>query len=195
MKKILFILFFWLLTAFALTAQTSIDSLVFKKINQYRSSLNLSELRWNDTIYNGAKHHTDYEYFSNKKKIDEAIKNKRGVTVVKTGHDEDVSFREIEKESFETRARKYHFNEECVTMFSGNKDINDEIVSDWIVQSWKDSPLHNKILTNPKCKQGAVSSKTVMIYKVPEKEKQYYLKNGFDKKNIVYFSSTFNCNY
>lgn len=168
MSKIIIILFLWFITVFSLTAQTALDSLVFKKINQYRASLKLSELSWNDTIYLGAKHHTDYMYSYNRKND--------FLGKIMTGHDEDVSLTDIEKETFEIRADKYNFNEGCVTMFYGNMAMKDEVLANWIVRSWQYSPLHNKILTNPKSRSGSVSCKTLLTSDVSEEDKQDNLK-------------------
>jgi uncharacterized protein YkwD len=184
MNKI-FILLIWITNVSTLSAQTSLDSLVFKKINQYRTSLRLTELNWSDTIYNGAKHHTDYLYSYNRKNN---FSDK-----IMTGHDEDVSLSDIEKESFETRAYKYHFDEECVTMFFGNIAMKDEVLANWIVKSWQGSSPHNKILTDPQSKSGAVSCRTLLISDVSEEDKRDNLKYGRDDKGIIYLSSTFNC--
>lgn len=170
------------MTFAAVSAQSSLDSLVFKKINQYRLTLRLSELQWSDTIYNGSKHHTDYLYTYNNNDFSGKIM---------TGHDEDVCFADIEKETFETQHFKYHFNEECVTIFFGKMAMKEEVLANWIVRRWEYSPLHNKILTDPKSKSG-VSCKTLLISDVSEEDKQDNLKYGRDDKGIIYISSAFN---
>jgi hypothetical protein len=189
MKNLLLVLLFSFMTALALKAQTSLDSLVFKKINQYRASLYLTKLQWNDTIYLGAKHHTDYVYLNNSSQLDNLVNGNS--SELKSGHEEDNYLHGIESESFETRARKYHFDEECVTIFAGNMSLRDEVTAGWIVQSWIRSGLHNRILTDPKSTKGAVSCMTEVISDISKEDKENNLKYGKEDKPVIYVSSTF----
>lgn len=167
---------------------------VFEKINEYRASNNLTILSWDKGIYEGAKHHTDYEYLLNKEEIESASNQKDIMVKARSGHDETYVVPGIPGENFELRSNKYNFIGECVIMYSGHIEYSEEVIADWIVKAWKDSPSHNEILIDPRYSYGAIASKAFVMVKIPLYEKNAYNYYGLEyPKDIIYFSSTFNC--
>jgi len=57
MKKHKYYIF---IISFNLNAQTSLDSLMFNKINNYRESKGLFNIIWSDSVYKMSNHHSKY---------------------------------------------------------------------------------------------------------------------------------------
>lgn len=106
--------------------------MVFEKINQYRLSLHLSKLEWSGEIYLSAEHHTKY-----------MVKN----DIVT--HDEIGNTPKLRDRLTKYGGVSNYVSEICLgRLVHDDNDI--ETLSNGIVKQWRDSPPHNKLMTNPK---------------------------------------------
>ena len=136
-----------LITTFV-SAQTKLDSLVFVKVNEYRASKGLNKVEFDIVSYKAADNQASYLF-----KYDSVV-----------GHNQNNI-------GFETTSKRYIY-------FSGNErasiaevcnavDTNLKVDNDMyldnlaklIVDAWKNSFEHNKILIDPKYKFAGVSTK------------------------------------
>jgi uncharacterized protein YkwD len=146
MKKIISILFIFLsITVFA---QTKLDSIVLVKVNDYRSSLGLSKVQFDTVCFLAADNQSNYLF-----KVDSIV-----------GHNQ-------KNIGFETPGKRYIYfggnehasiGEVCNSIPINLKD-DDTMklvkLANSIVDAWKKSPDHNKILTTDKYKFASVSTK------------------------------------
>jgi uncharacterized protein YkwD len=122
-------------------SQTPLDYKVFEKINEYRVENGVRELKWDDKTYMAAKHHTDY-----------MVKNKI------LSHREDN-----ETPSFITRLLLYLQHDfttggENVLRVSVNDTENSiDIIATIIVNAWKTSKGHNRMMLSKVNTTGSVS--------------------------------------
>ena len=118
----------FLVFTFSLFSQTRLDSLVLKEINDYRVSLKLNPLTFSKDCFQISETHT--------------------------------------KKLIQTKNSIYHSDNfigaEVVTRVSSRLDFNEKdievIIPKEIVNSWKKSPEHNRIITSPKYKFGGSSA-------------------------------------
>lgn len=146
MKNLLITL---LLTVVSLTtySQSKLDYLVLKRVNQYRTELGLNTLKFNDTLFLIAEHHTDY--------------------IVKVG--ERTHTEKSDTPNPYDRFCKYGLRRGFTELgeiiafatYVENKSLND--VAEYIFQQWKGSPGHHKIMTTPKFVKVGVSTKLGVI--------------------------------
>lgn len=121
-------------------SQTELDYLVLEKVNNYRVSLGLDELEFCDKSFLAAKHHT--EYMVSKKEL---------------GHGEENSTPRPRH-----RLSKYGQNsclkvgETCSAIPFGGQSI--DAVAEKVVNNWKKSPKHNRIITDPELNYAASCS-------------------------------------
>jgi uncharacterized protein YkwD len=130
------------------SAQTKLDSLVLVKVNEYRTSLGLNKVQFDTVSYKASENQASYLF-----KNDNVV-----------GHDQDNI-------GFETPGKRYIY-------FGGNKNasiaevcnavdtnlrVNNDMYLDnlakLIVDAWKNSFEHNKILVDTKYKFAGVSTK------------------------------------
>jgi uncharacterized protein YkwD len=127
------------------SAQTKLDSLVLVKVNEYRVSKGLNKVQFDTVSYKAAENQASYLY-----KYDSVV-----------GHDQNNI-------GLETPGKRYIY-------FGGNKnastaevcnDVNtnlkvdsDDNLAKLIVDAWKNSFEHNKILIDAKYKFAGVSAK------------------------------------
>ena len=102
-------------------------TIIFEKLNAYRKSLNLAELKWNEAVYTLTLNHT--YYMVDKKKI---------------SHDD-----------FSERLKGYGASNENVAMFGGST-VTDESGADKFFNMWKNSDGHDKNMKSTAVNQGAV---------------------------------------
>jgi uncharacterized protein YkwD len=123
-------------------SQTELDKLVFEKINTYRLSKGLSPLKWDDKTFNASKHHTEYQ-----------VKNKI------VGHNEKNNTPSPKSRLDYYGVDYFYTGENCAKVIIGitEKYSNDEYLSSEIVDGWKNSPYHNKIMLGENYKFGGVS--------------------------------------
>jgi uncharacterized protein YkwD len=119
------------LFSLSLLAQTSIDSLVLIKVNQYRNSKGLESVIFSDVNFKSASHHTNY-----------MVKN----SVIT--HSEDTLVDPSDRLKF-YGCTFTNFGENILltnkNFKSNDPEMNDKIATE-IVNIWKKSPGHNKIL-------------------------------------------------
>ena len=122
-------------------AQTDLESLLFKKINDYRVEKGLNRLKWDEGTYKSTQIHTKY-----------MVKNK---TLCHTENSETPDFTDRIRLFSD---KKWSYGIENVNMVSTNHTDNsiDEI-SDEILLSWKNSKPHNKAMLGLGLTEGAVS--------------------------------------
>jgi hypothetical protein len=141
MKKIISILFLFL--SVGVFAQSKLDSLVLVKVNEYRTSKGLNKVQFDTVCYKAAKCQATYLA---KKQI--------------VGHNQDIK----EFETLTKRLKAFNKNnflkagEVCnfVPMNLNSKDtLGYDKLANKIVEAWKNSPLHNKVLIDNELKYAA----------------------------------------
>jgi uncharacterized protein YkwD len=148
MKKIIIL---FLLAIQFVSAQTKIDTLVFNKVNEYRSSMNLNPLKWDTTSFKASNIHTKY-----------LVKTGR------VGHSED-SLKEP-KDRMKVFDKKGKWTTICEVALSTKPrnikdtdiDINEKLATD-VVNGWKSSKDHNEILLDKNCSFSGVSCLLIII--------------------------------
>jgi len=125
-----------------------IDTLLFNRINKYRSENNLRKITWDSIASKESKHHNIY------------LKNrcvKKCVIVI--GHGEDSSL-------FEHPSNRYvyyggkdeNWSGEIIAYYFTNTKDDGKVLYDKIayelLDEWKKSPAHNKIILTPDQKAG-----------------------------------------
>lgn len=200
MKKLLTILF----VLFSLTSysQTSLDTLIFKKVNEYRKSKGLSELKWgNENLQNGAEHHSNYLYsinLSTVKHVKQLNMSPEDQSIfldenLVRGHDEEKISSTVPSQPVKQRFEIYGFTRENVTTIFGYMNAGNESFAENIVDSWKQSVTHNATMLHPNLKYAAISTK-VFITDV-KSSTMVTIENGkktfhTDTFNNVYIVST-----
>lgn len=124
-------------------SQTKLDILVFEKINQYRKSLGVEEVKWDSICFNASKHHTSYLY-------------RKNISIwPKTfcGHSEDTLKAHPDRYKFYSNNKRFlHLGEVALTI-SKNYKVNDvdflDKMATHILEGWKSSPEHNRLILNP----------------------------------------------
>jgi len=127
------------------SAQTKLDSLVLVKVNEYRASKGLNKVEFDIVSYKSAENQASYLF-----KNDSVI-----------GHDQNNI-------GFETPGKRYIYfggnknastAEVCNTVNTNLKVDSDNNLAKLIVDAWKNSFEHNKILVDAKYKFAGVSTK------------------------------------
>ena len=171
--------------------QTKLDSVLFNKVNEYRHSMGLVELTWDTCGYHSVDHHTLYLIQNNYnspsvylKAVKEAGKGTSTVII--------PGFHDPHGEPNDTFARpttryKYYGGKVSVgEVISGtNTNIRDvdtllmyDKIATGILNSWKNSPPHNKILLDKEAHQGACSVGTVIMSQM-KGWKTYFMTSTF----------------
>jgi len=132
------------------TAQTKLDTLVFNKVNEYRVSKGVPELKWDTNSFKAANLHTKYLF----------RKNFALWPVTFSGHSEDTlkspsdRFESISKERW-TKVG------EAALAISKNYKVGDTLMynkmATEIVTAWKLSEKHNEIILSREYVFGGVS--------------------------------------
>jgi uncharacterized protein YkwD len=154
-------------------AQTKLDTIVFKKVNEYRKSIGVSPVEWNVICYKASEHHSKHLI----------RKNLSVFPSLFCGHSEDTLKNPSDRlDKYYNKKTDGGLGEVCQS-FGHNirhKDSTSyyEILAEKIVTNWKNSKDHNKILIDPKYKTFGVSS-------------LYFTKpNGFKNSSHYIFVST-----
>ena len=149
MKKIISILFLFL--SVSVFAQTKLDSLVLVKVNEYRISKGLNKVQFDTVSFLAADNQASYLF-----KNDSIV-----------GHGQNSI-------GFETPGKRYIYfggnknastAEVCNNVNTNLKINNDTYLNNLaklIVDAWKSSFEHNKILINSKYKFAGVSTKSTI---------------------------------
>jgi len=124
-------------------SQTELDKLVFEKVNQYRVSKGVKKLVWCDKAFNASKQHSIY------------LKNNEEIS-----HNENS-----DTPTVISRLKKHNINyiisygENCAQIIPETDEeyFSNDILSTLIVNSWKKSPPHNKIMLNPNFTDAGIS--------------------------------------
>jgi len=159
-------------------AQTKLDTILFNKINEYRVSKGLKELKWDSCGYRAVDHHTLYlvshsynspsRYIKMIEQLKKEIGNGTGtrVMVVQSTNSPHVEDSVIFCHFYD-RYKYYGGRNEirggeviagtnrCIK--DGDSLIYEKLATD-ILESWKHSPGHNSILLTPKGLYGAGST-------------------------------------
>jgi uncharacterized protein YkwD len=147
MKSILVILISLFL--FEAKAQTKLDSLVFKKINEYRVSNHVSPLIWDESLWSAANNHSTYLVELNKLDKD---------TFTITHFQNNDSFKTPDKRASFFLKREIHVSE-CTNMcgFGFGKYATLEYAANAVLDTWKKSKKHNAALLSKKITKGTIS--------------------------------------
>lgn len=145
MKNIIVIhfLFFYIFSY----SQTSLDYLLFKKVNKYRTENNLKKWKWSNRAFKPAIHHSKYQASNGY-----------------MGHDEQSNTpRPTSRLDLYNIDWKYS-GENCAVICATNR--TDEYISSHILELWIKSPAHNDLLLNPHDGRfGAISCRYSRHYK------------------------------
>lgn len=146
MKKIISILFLFL--SVSVFAQTKLDSLVLVKVNEYRVSKGLNKVEFDTVSYKAAENQASYLY-----KHDSVV-----------GHEQNnIGFETPGKRYIYFGGNKNASTAEVCNNVNTNLKVDNYIYLDnlakLIVDAWKNSFEHNKILVDPKYKFAGVSTK------------------------------------
>jgi len=141
MKNILTLITF-ILFNFGLFAQTSLDSLLFKKINDYRNSKGLHSWVWSQNVWNASKGHNQYLM-----KLGDCSHFQEGSDSTYSGGDRLLLENVLWGITRENCAVTGRYNEET------NEEQAEKILLQWIK-----SPTHHETLLCTRTKYGAVST-------------------------------------
>lgn len=192
MKLILLFLFLSLSTF----SQTKLDTLLFNKVNEYRVSKNLKELKWDTSAYKATKHHTLYlaeNKFNSPKFFLELTKKDRYSTSsiiiksLKYPHREDSIIFNLPSDRYKYYGGNYNYIGEIIAGMNKSIKSDDSLkfekLSIEILNGWKNSPEHNKILLIPNITKGGCSTIIEII------------EQGIKNYKIYFTTSTFLVNY
>lgn len=150
MKTIIYIILF--IINLNLSAQTKLDSMLFNKINEYRVSNGVNEIAWDTNIFKAANHHSTYLKLLNYDSLKTTITHTENVDV--DGFDELLEF----FDRFDKYTDKRNiFIAENITGTLRKKTFEVEKIVDIIINNWKNSIEHNKIMLSKDAKYGACS--------------------------------------
>jgi len=150
MKRILSIILFMI--SFGLNAQTTLDSALFDKINEYRVSNGVSEIAWDTNIFKAANHHSTYLKLLNYDSLRTFIT-----------HSEAIRLDDFEELMYFTDRFKKYVPSKCILISENitgtlkHRNFPEEKLVDIIFNNWKKSKKHNGIMLSPKLKKGACS--------------------------------------
>lgn len=153
MKKSLFIPL--ILLTLVVAAQTRLDSLIFHKINGYRTENCLDTLMWSTPVYLVAKNQAMYISLSGSVSHDQTADTLPGFRP-------EPDFAE-RFERYGICKSPYHVfgeNLTAVTDTSLSQNESIECIAAAAFESWKNSPEHNELLLYPLIHYGAVSTLT-----------------------------------
>jgi hypothetical protein len=192
MKKFILITVLILISSIWGIGQTKLDSVLFNKVNEYRHSMGLCELVWDTCGYKAVDHHTLYlicNNFNSPSVYLKAVKES-GLgtsTIIIPG------FHDPHGEPNDTFARpinryKYYCGKgngsvgEVISgtnnnIKDGDSTVYDKIVTK-IIECWKDSPVHNKILLDKDARHGACSVGMVIMTQM-KGWKTYFITSTF----------------
>lgn len=191
MRKIIIILL--LLINICGITQTRLDTLIFNKINEYRLSKCLKELKWDIVAYKSSEHHTKYlvdkDFYSGKKFFEAAKYLPTGTDTIFLKQNVTYPHREDDVR-FSTFGKRYeYYGGKCVyggEVIGGNMAcckeddlLKDDKLAKEVINGWKNSPAHNKILTDPVYTKGCGSTSIESI------------DQGFGGRKCYFIISTF----
>ena len=154
MKKLITLL----LTLLTLVSFSQERQFELEKVNEFRISVGLLAVKWNDKVYDAAYHHA---YYLTDREIS-------------LSHNEDydkVNFTELMK----TQDRiKYYYNESSwgienlvtINFIWYNGDI--EKIAEWVVKAWIDSPQHKRGMLFDSEGHGTLTLGAVSVLKVTD---------------------------
>ena len=146
MKNLIIIITLFI-TSFV-SAQTKLDSLVFVKVNEYRTSLGLNKVEFDTVSYLAADNQASYLF-----KYDSIVGHSQNNIGFETPNKRYIYFGGNERASIA---------EVCNAVDTNLKVDNDmylDNLAKLIVDAWKNSFEHNKILIDSKYKFAGVSTK------------------------------------
>jgi uncharacterized protein YkwD len=132
------------------SAQTKLDSLVFVKVNEYRISLGLNKVEFDNICYKSAENQASYLFKNDS-----------------IGHSQNnIGFETPNKRYIYFGGNEHASTAEVCNSVNMNLKVNDSVYLDklatLIVDAWKSSFEHNKILINSKYKFAGVSTKSTI---------------------------------
>ena len=141
MKKITLLAIF-LSSSIGLFSQTSLDSLLFEKINKYRNAHGLKSWEWDQNVWEASNSHNKYLM-----DLGRLTHYQEGSDSTYTGGDRLIQQGVTWYLTRENCAMRYRYDNET-----------DEEQSEKILLQWINSPGHNETLLCSKSKYGAVST-------------------------------------
>jgi uncharacterized protein YkwD len=146
MKNIL-IAIFTIISLFSFS-QTTLDQKVFDKVNEYRLSIGLNVLVWDTTCYKSSDIQSTY------------LKSK-----VNLASHSNPLYPNVSDRYGASGGSGYLTIGEVVALYNNNYKVSDSLAEEKlatnIVNGWKCSPDHNKIITSPKFKFAGTSTQLI----------------------------------
>ena len=170
MKKLFTIIFIFI--SVLGYSQISLDTLILNEVNEYRKSMNVKELKWDEQLQEGAEHHSTYLLYINFQTIENiattnmCAEGQYKLDLVR-GHEERAKTTGIENLSFYQRSKRYNITRENVMTILGYMDT--DLAAFSIVDAWKKSPSHNETLLHSDMRFCGISTKLVKIKDIGSK--------------------------
>ena len=138
--KYLIILFS--LITFTVKAQTKLDSLILEEINNYRLSLGLNKVEWDQNCYLSSNNQAEYLF----------KKNTQVWPNLYITHNGDVLPTPNDRYKFYSKSKDHRYVGEIICIFSINFDkdnIDYKKVAKKAFEEWKSSPDHHECMKMP----------------------------------------------
>ena len=182
MKYVIIIIF--LFSSLKVVSQTSLDSLLFEKINNYRITNGLNEIFWDSNVYNASNHHSKYLKILNADSLKTIISHSEKIDV--NNFDELLS---VYDRFDKYIGKKYKYISENIASTLKKENFPIDNLVDIIFNQWKMSIKHNEILLNPYMKFGACSiiiSTKEFYSSSKEYKKKILMQKSFATLNVFY---------
>ena len=178
MKKVLSIIL--LIISFSASAQTSLDSLMFSKINEYRVSNGVAEISWDTNVFKASNHHSTYLKLLSKDSLKTTITHYEKIDVDSIDEIFGINDRLIYYAGIKDR-----FYGENITGTIKSENYPDKGLVDIMFNNWVKSKQHNEIMLNKDAKFGACSIVTLVNdFKTTVDGKTIRLKKCFATLNL-----------
>lgn len=171
----------FILSAFISNAQTSLDRKVFDKVNEYRASIHIPKLEWDSCAYKAAYFQASYL-----KSVGDTLSHKNSKKGYESPSDRYKMFGGIPKQTKISDDASYQsvgeITNSIVTKdYPATEEMAETIAAAAIVDVWKSSSDHKKIMTSKKFRFAGCSTAG---YKMEYKEISKWNKEKkiFEKK-------------
>jgi uncharacterized protein YkwD len=184
--KILATILIFIFTTIVSIAQTSLDRKVFDEVNKYRASIHIPKLEWDSCAYKAANFQSNYL------KVGDTLSHKNSKKGYESSSDRYKMFGGIPRQTEISDGVYYQSVGEIANRIvtkdypapaENSKEMEETIAAIAIVDVWKGSVDHKKIMTGKKFNFAGCS---VTGYKIEYKEVSKWNKEKqiFEKKKV-----------
>lgn len=192
MRNKLLLLIAGLVLSISASAQSQIDSVLFKLINEYRVSKGVQPMKWDSSISKMAVHHSEY-MIQYPYTFHQAVTGDFCTDSI-SPHEERVPVQGIDRVvTVSDRFKRFVpggygiYGSENICFGGAGKYVNmsaNEIAKD-IFEGWKNSPKHNENMLNPTLRSGACCTVMKKIYTT-----NYFVNGKVARYKELYIVST-----